>query len=252
MAKTAKGKTRAKAAKISAKVEAQSKDAAHKIWLAGIGAYGRAYTEARDGALKLNSGTSEFFEDLVKRGAEIESDVLSRLASNERVTTATSRVMKARSDAEAQVTKMTGVATQFQEEQRERLEARMDQMRSVLGLGGKSDKASKLHAKLDRLEDEVANLRGKAKAPKTKAGKATKAAKADTDVAARLARLTGEIEAISAANAPAPKAKRKPVAKKKTVARKTRKTAATAKKKTVTKRPAAKKTTARKPRAKKA
>ncbi|PHS28698.1 MAG: hypothetical protein COA84_00450 [Robiginitomaculum sp.] len=200
MAKTKK----ATAAKIGAQIEAQGKDVAHKIWLAGVGAYGRAYTEARDGALKLNAGTSEVFEDLVKRGEVIEGEVLTRLSSNERL-----------SSAGARVAKVAGAANRLQKKQRERLEDRMTRMRAALGFGKKTSKVDALHAKIDHLEEEIADLRNETVASKAKA--------ADQSVADRLAQLTGEIEAIAKANAPktstkktAPKkrAAKKPAAKK--------------------------------------
>jgi len=186
---------KAAAAKIGAQIEAQGKDVAHKIWLAGVGAYGRAYSEARDGAVKLNAGTSEFFEDLVKRGEAIEGDVLNRLSSNERL-----------SKAGARVTKVASVANRITKKQRERLEERMTRMRSALGFGKKTSKVDALHAKIDRLEEEIEALRNDTIASKAKA--------ADKSVADRLAQLTGEIEAIAKANAPKKRTAKKPAAKK--------------------------------------
>jgi poly(hydroxyalkanoate) granule-associated protein len=212
-------KAKATAAKIGAQIEAQGKDVAHKIWLAGIGAYGRAYTEARNGALKLNAGSLEVFDDLVKRGEAIEGDVMHRLSSNERL-----------SSAGARVAKVAGAAKTIQKKQRDRLEDRMTRMRSALGFGKKTSKVDALHTKIDHLEEEIAALRSETAASKVKA--------ADKTVADRLAQLTGEIEAIAKANAPkaAPKkrAAKKPAAKKAAP----KKTAA---KKPVAKKPAAKK-----------
>ncbi len=207
-------KTAAK--KIGAKIEAQSKDVAHKIWLAGIGAYGRAYTEARDGALKLNAGTSEFFDDLVKRGEAIEGDVVSRIASNERL-----------SSAGARVAKVANTASRISQKQRERLETRMERMRSALGFGKKNSKVDALHAKIDRLEEEIAAIRNETSVTKGKT--------ADKSVADRLAQLTGEIEAIAKANTP----KKAPV-------RKTRTAKKPAAKKAAPKKAAPKKTVAKK------
>lgn len=187
-------KARSATKEIAAQLE-HGRDVAHKIWLAGIGAYGRAFDEARDGVGNFAENTSEVFEDLVKRGAEIESDMKARISSNERLSTATERVTKA-----------VETATHFQEKQLERFEARMERMRDLLGLSLGSDKTSKLNAKIDKLEDEIAGLR---------AGD-----EVSTDNQAlkdRLARLTSEIDAIAKANSPKPakaKAARKPAAKK--------------------------------------
>ncbi len=212
------------AAKIGAQIEAQGKDVAHKIWLAGIGAYGRAFTEARDGALKVNAGTNEFFDDLVKRGEVIEGDVITRISSNERL-----------ANASARVAKVAGAAKTMRQKQRDRLEDRMTRMRDVLGFGKKTSKVDALHSKIDKLEEEIATLRNETTASKAKA--------ADQSVADRLAQLTGEIEAIAKANAP--KVATKKAAPKKATAKKvTAKKAAP--KKVATKKSAAKKPVAKK------
>ena len=185
----------------SAELEAQTREVAQKIWFAGLGAYGRAYTEAANNAKKMNAGTTELFEDLVKRGTEIDGEMKSRLAANETVSKATENV-----------TKMTETAMRVQREQREALEARMQRMRAVLGFGGKGDQADDIASKVDQLENEIADLVAKAKPAK---GKKTKVNK---DVATRLARLSSEIDAIAKVNAPA--RKRKAAAKKPATAKK--------------------------------
>ena len=53
-------------------------DTARKIWLAGIGAYGRAFSEAQESIAKVSDETSKYFEDLVERGEEIEDTVETR------------------------------------------------------------------------------------------------------------------------------------------------------------------------------
>jgi|GEM_PF-138578 len=212
----AKAKDTAKTLKQrTAEIEAQTRDMAQKIWLAGLGAYGRAYTEAATSAKKMNAGTTELFEDLVQRGTEIDSEMKTKLSSNETVVKTTQNVAK-----------MTEAAMRVQREQREALEARMQRMRAVLGFGAKSEKANDIASKIDKLEDEIAELAAKAKPAKGKAK-----AKVNKDVATRLARLSAEIDAIAKVNAP--------VKKRKTTARKTS-AKATAAKKTATKTKATK------------
>ncbi len=53
-------------------------DMARKIWLAGIGAYGRAFSDAQESIAKVSDDTSKYFEDLVERGEEIEDAVETR------------------------------------------------------------------------------------------------------------------------------------------------------------------------------
>lgn len=52
-----------------------TQDMARKIWLAGIGAYGRAFSEAQESLAKMGGETSKMFEDLVEKGEEIEDTV---------------------------------------------------------------------------------------------------------------------------------------------------------------------------------
>ena len=171
----AKTKTRAKAEKVGKAMEAHSADMAHKIWLAGVGAYGKAYDSALAGANVLNTQSADVFEDLVKRGAEIESDVRARLGGDERVLKASQKMAQAAAGAR-----------EFQVQARDKFEARMDRMRDLLGVKGLGTKGEKIHKKLEKLEDEVSEIAAKAKA-----------FKGDVNLKARLSRLTAEIEAVA-------------------------------------------------------
>jgi len=53
-------------------------DIARRIWLAGIGAYGRAVSDAQDSLSRVGIETSKLFDDLVKRGEELEDRIESR------------------------------------------------------------------------------------------------------------------------------------------------------------------------------
>ncbi len=53
----------------------KSSDTARRIWLAGIGAYGRALTEAKGAVDDLTGKSSEVFEDLVQKGEMLEKVV---------------------------------------------------------------------------------------------------------------------------------------------------------------------------------
>ncbi len=209
MAKTSDKSTAKSLKERRAELETQTRDVAQKIWLAGLGAYGRAYSEAATSAKKVNAGTTELFEDLVKRGTEIDGEMKTRFAENSTVAKATESV-----------TKVTETALRVQRQQREAFEARMQRMRSVLGFKDQSEKAEDIASKIDQLEDEIASLAAKAKPAKGKS-------KVNKDVATRLARLSSEIDAIAKVNAPK---------KRKTTAKKTAAKKATAKKTTTRKR----------------
>lgn len=204
-------------------LEAQTRDMAYKIWLAGVGAYGRAFESAATSASKMAEGSSEVFEDLVKRGAKIEGEMKTRLSKNETLSRATDTVQKA-----------AEVVTDFQEKATEQLEARMERMRSVLGLPRAGDATSALHSKIDRLEDEIAEL------------STQKSAKAKAELKAlktRLTRLSTEIASVESKTKPKKKtAAKKPTTKKATAKKATKKVTkkATAAKKTVAKKAKAK------------
>jgi predicted flap endonuclease-1-like 5' DNA nuclease/polyhydroxyalkanoate synthesis regulator phasin len=223
--KAAKAAEKQKAQMVGAMIEAKGFDMAHKIWLAGVGAYGKAYDAAADGVGKVSGQGSVLFDDLVKRGEEIEGDVRSRLMSNTAVTKMASQMAKVTSEVNERVSKVTGQVTEqvakargkvtdattdvsetvskFQEEQRERLEARMQRMRDALGIDkftGKAKKAEKLHSKLDDLEEQVASLRADSDG-------------ADDKVKARVERLSQEIAAVAGKPVKAKKAKKAKAAK---------------------------------------
>ncbi|MBT9446467.1 MAG: phasin family protein [Hyphomonadaceae bacterium] len=62
---------------------AHAEDVARKIWLAGVGAYGRMFAEATDRVGKATGSANELFEQLVARGEALEDQVRDRLAENE-------------------------------------------------------------------------------------------------------------------------------------------------------------------------
>ncbi len=242
MAKKDKKDKKAKKAKKAAKktqaqflgaaIESKGVEVAHKIWLAGVGAYGKAYDVATEGVGKVSGQGEVLFEDLVARGEEIESDVRARLNSNSAITKMTEQMNRVAEEAEkvrGRVREATEEAaeavTKFQSEQRERLEARMERMREALGLKQfslKAKKAEKLHSKLDDLEEQVAELRADADG-------------VDEKVKARVERLSEEIAAVGGKSKKAKKTT-KPAAKKATkpVAKKTVKAAPKAKAKAAT------------------
>lgn len=57
------------------KDDKKTNDTARRIWLAGIGAYGRALTEAKGAVGELSGKSSEVFEDLVQKGEMLEKVV---------------------------------------------------------------------------------------------------------------------------------------------------------------------------------
>jgi poly(hydroxyalkanoate) granule-associated protein len=134
-------------------------DIARKIWLAGVGAYGRAFTEAQDAAEKLAHGASEAFDQLVAKGEQVEDSVRDRIA---------------KAPAGKKVASLVGEVTKTSKSQREALEARIGAVRKSLtetlapfNLAALGEAVQALTLQVEALTEEVAAL--KAEKPARKA-----------------------------------------------------------------------------------
>lgn len=105
----------------------EAEDFARKIWLAGLGAYGKSFDEAQGQYEKLSAEASKVFDELVAKGTTIESE------------------------AKATIKSKTNV------------EERVAEVRKKLGLDKVSadEKVEELSAKIDALTDAVAKLAAK-------------------------------------------------------------------------------------------
>ncbi len=111
------------------KVSDKASEFARNIWLAGVGAYGRAVGEAQDRLEKAGVETPKLFRELVKAGAALEDDARSAIVAGQ--------------------------------EARNSVEDRINRVRENfrLQLTGRSDDIQALHDKIDRLSSEIAELR---------------------------------------------------------------------------------------------
>ena len=107
----------------------QAEDLARKIWLAGIGAYGKGFDEAQEQYEKLNTESAKLFNDLVERGEKLEVDA------------------KEKFEAEKESVKSN-------------VEARVAEVREKLGLDtdDTDKKIEELSAKIDALTEAVEKL----------------------------------------------------------------------------------------------
>lgn len=107
-------------------------DIARKVWLAGIGAYGRAIGDAQDAYAKMGRETTKVFEELVGKGQELEEKV----------------AMAAKQ-----------YAPEIAEKHRSNIEDRMERMKAALGLAetaaDQSNAIERLEARLDSIEDKL-------------------------------------------------------------------------------------------------
>ena len=165
-AKKKKKKDKKKLAGLGTPFDRESMELSHKIWLAGVGAYGKAYDNALEGATVVNKKSAKLFEELVKRGEEIEGDVRERWSVDD------------------QVTKAAETAREFQKQAREEFESRMARMRELISDTPLGQVTDRLARRLDKIESEWTGMSKKSKAR-------------NEDVRARLARLTAEIEAVA-------------------------------------------------------
>ena len=149
---------------------AHDPDIARKIWLAGVGAYGRMYAETQGAVEKLATGANEAFDQLVAKGEEVEDKVRDTIAKTPQGERVVSLVEQARS---------------FREERVAALEARIGKVRksvsetlAPLNIGALAQAVEKLSAQVETLTAEVHALKAEQPAaPKAVAAKAPKAAK---------------------------------------------------------------------------
>ena len=152
------------------KTPAADTDIARKIWLAGVGAYGRMYSETQGAVEKLAHGANEAFDQLVAKGEEVEDTV------REAIT---------KSPQGEKVVSIVGAATtkvqSYRDEQRAALEARIGKVRknlvetlAPLNIGALAAAVEKLSTQVETLTEEVAAL--KATKASKKADKAEDAA----------------------------------------------------------------------------
>ncbi|WP_427449830.1 phasin-related domain-containing protein [Litorimonas sp. WD9-15] len=131
------------------------KDMVRKIWLAGIGAYGRAFTEAKGAVDSLTGKSSEVFDDLVQKGEMLET--VGKYKSKELLGKGKSAVEDIKPDFEIddRIAKMRARLSGMGESGTDKLAKRVDAMEAKLDA---------ILAKLDAPEKKVA----KRAAPKKK------------------------------------------------------------------------------------
>jgi poly(hydroxyalkanoate) granule-associated protein len=165
---------------------------ARKVWLAGIGAYGKGYEEIKGRFEALSSDSNKLFDELVVKGQKLEAEGKSKVKEvTNKVKDVTNKVEKATNKVVAKT----------------EVESRIETVRSKLGLNNMDNdqKIEELSAKIDSLTAAVAKLAAKP-AAKT-------AAKPAAKTAAKPAAKTAAKPAAKTEAKPAAKTEAKPVAK---------------------------------------
>ena len=144
-----------KTTKTAPKTITTDPDVARSIWLAGVGAYGRMFTETQGAVKKLASGANEAFDQLVAQGEQVEDTVREAIS---------------KSPQGEKVVSMVGTATAkvqgFREEQRASLDARIGKVRKTvsealapLNMTALAQAVEKLSAQVESLTEEVSALK---------------------------------------------------------------------------------------------
>ncbi len=108
------------------------KDTIRKIWLAGIGAYGRAFAEAKGAVGSLTGKSSEVFDELVNKGEMLEA--VGKYKAEELVGKGKAVMgdMKPDLDIDDRIARMRARLSNVGESNTDRLAARVDQMEAKL------------------------------------------------------------------------------------------------------------------------
>lgn len=117
---------------MSDKKKPDEKDAIRKVWLAGIGAYGRAFTEAKGAVGSLTGKSSEVFDELVSKGEMLEA--VGKYKAEELVGKGKAAMddMKPDLDIDDRISRMRARLSNAKESSTDRLEARVDQLEAKL------------------------------------------------------------------------------------------------------------------------
>lgn len=180
------------------------KDTIRKIWLAGIGAYGRAVTEAKGAVDTLAGKGSDVFDELVQKGEMLET--VGKYKANELVGKGSELVGKGKAAVE-------DITPDFE------IDDRIAKMRARLS-GAAEKRDDRLTARVDRLEAKLDAILDKLDigdaAPKKKAPARKKAPVRKTKMTTQKTTAKKPATKKTAAKKPAAKktSAKKPTAKK--------------------------------------
>ena len=140
-------------------VSEKASELAKAIWLAGLGAYGKAYDEAKVQADQLGDNSTKFFDELVAKGRKLEGETQKTV--KEVKTKASKATTKATSSLEDRISKV-----------RESLNVDLSGMNPLGKLDEISRKVDALSRKVDAMSKPKAAPKKTASAKKAKAAPA--------------------------------------------------------------------------------
>ena len=120
-------------------------DVAKSIWLAGLGAYGKAFDEAVNQYGKVSKETSKMFDDLVEVGRKLDSESHAKLSKAKTKTTATieDRINKARGSVNLSALNMGGSDAAKIEELNSKIDVLSEKLDALLDSMAVKPKAAK-------------------------------------------------------------------------------------------------------------
>jgi poly(hydroxyalkanoate) granule-associated protein len=130
-------------------------DIARKIWLAGVGAYGRVFAETQGALEKLAGSANETFDQLVANGEKVEDAVRARIA-------------KSGPEVERVLANVSKQVKDLRANRRAALDSRIVQVRKTVSdtlapfnVAALTKSVDKLSSEVDSLKSELARLKAK-------------------------------------------------------------------------------------------
>lgn len=152
---------------------------ARKIWLAGVGAYGRVYQEAAGRVEKVTGAANEMFDQLVEKGEQVEDLVRASISKNETAGKVTDYVEKTTAQVkEVSEARINDLEERFETVRKtvmDKVSPFMDKV-APLNVFNIGNQISEMAAKIDALTAEVEALKGAKAAPKAAKKTETEAA----------------------------------------------------------------------------
>lgn len=125
-----------------AKLTDKASEMAKNIWLAGLGAYGRAFDEAVAQYGKVSKESSKMFDELVEKGRRLDGESHTKLTEAKNKTTATieDRISKVRGSVNLGALKVGGDSAKL-EELSSKVDVLSDKLDALLDSMGTKPKA---------------------------------------------------------------------------------------------------------------
>jgi polyhydroxyalkanoate synthesis regulator phasin len=133
------------------KVADKASEIARNIWLAGVGAYGRAVDEAQDRMEKAGMETPKLFRELVKAGAALEDEARKGISSSKAARASVEdRIHRVRESFQLQLP-ARGEDLLALHEKIDRLTRKVDDLTAALAAQGRRKPAAKKKAATRRV-----------------------------------------------------------------------------------------------------